>query len=29
MPADLPLPDELPIYYVRPNWDELETIQLD
>jgi uncharacterized protein (DUF58 family) len=29
MPADLPLPDELPIYYVRPNWDELETLQLD
>lgn len=27
--ADLPSPDELPIYYVRQNWDEIETLQLD
>jgi uncharacterized protein (DUF58 family) len=28
-PADLPASDELPVYYVRQNWDELETLQLD
>jgi uncharacterized protein (DUF58 family) len=27
--ADLPSPDELPIYYVRQNWDEIEALQLD
>lgn len=27
--ADLVSPDELPIYYVRQNWDELEALQLD
>ena len=27
--GDLPVPDELPIYFVKKNWDHLETIQLD
>ncbi len=27
--GDLPVPVELPIYYVRQNWDELEAFQLD
>lgn len=27
--ADLASPDELPIYYVRQNWDEIETLRLD
>ena len=27
--GDLPLPTELPIYFVKQNWDELETIKLD
>jgi uncharacterized protein (DUF58 family) len=27
--ADLASPDELPIYYVRQNWDEIEALQLD
>lgn len=25
----LPVPDEVPIFYVKQNWDELETLQLD
>lgn len=27
--AGAPLPDQLPVYYIQQNWDELETIQLD
>ena len=27
--GELPVPVELPIYYVKQNWDELETLELD